>query len=80
MMEWQDISTAPKDGTLIAVWYNIMPCFSHGTELKSVVMRPGIGMWSTWDACFRILNSPSLLNNLEGHAPTHWLSLPETPK
>lgn len=51
MSEWQDILTAPKDGTPIIVWVEHVPerghdpCYSHATEAKWIDLNGGGWTW-----------------------------------
>lgn len=71
MSEWQDIETAPKDGTWILGW----PLWStedregkyhkRSGEIKYV---EGAGYWFT------------MQQTMPAWSPTHWMPLPEPPK
>lgn len=86
MSEWQDISTAPRDGTNILVYYEFatVPIIhiafwddDEHDQWEAVGFDSkdkAIGWWSY------IQNSVSQ-HKLEGYStPTHWMPLPELPK
>lgn len=58
-MSWQDISTAPKDGTWVLVkpgWEVTMPCaVSHYSKYIGGWLRDNVGLYD--------------------HTPTHWMPL-----
>lgn len=61
--EWQDISTAPKDGTHILVWMSEKNLGSHIQTMRTGKV-PLIGSIFAWDAAGK---------------PTHWQPLPKPP-
>lgn len=69
MGKWQDIATAPKDGTPILV------CYSDGTirmaarEAGSSTPKDGMGPFDGYDFCTHLYRYP-----------THWMPLPEPPE
>jgi len=78
MADWQDISTAPKDGTLIDIWI--------GRERRTDVCwrmsedqphrewwcaRELTAEWHEWGWCN--------LGQEYSVAPTHWMPLPRAP-
>lgn len=65
LMEWQDISTAPKDGTFILL-------YSPGDG------RADLGVWQdtvSWGECW---TDDDMFCNLLN--PTHWIPLPPIPE
>ncbi len=82
MSEWQDISTAPKDGTRIDLWvpdarypvggFRIAECFWREVPLR----RDDAGKWEM---------GHGWVNEIEGRVDewfeaTHWQPLPHPPK
>ncbi len=66
-MQWQDISTAPKDGTpLLGFWQNDEPLNAHGQNYG--VCRCVDGDWVSVDDVDESYNRP-----------THWMPLPPPP-
>ena len=72
MTEWQDIDTAPKDGTVILLYakpdvYAAMWCErgDRGGKFPWVILE---------------LNQHMITNRLLPHAATHWMPLPDKPK
>lgn len=65
MTDWQDISTAPEDGTPFQVW---MPKKSLGSHIHTAVFHPKL---KTVGHHF--------LFDLESQ-PTHWQPLPQPPE
>lgn len=70
-MEWQDISTAPKDGTKVLVGRFVRKC---QTDFNNIVT---VDFWHT----------PKLHNflgwgnfNTQHWPPTHWMPLPNPPR
>lgn len=79
MSEWQDIATAPKDGTLLeltalderGVEFEIWPMQWMAVQRNGLF--PGaVGMWTTPDGAFTWNGSP------DDCGPTHW-RLPSRP-
>lgn len=74
MTEWQDISTAPKDGTHIILFGHIVPSERHQTEY----VRPFAvtGCWESLDDSWCAIPG-------EWDGPfvraTHWMPLPSPP-
>lgn len=73
MTEWQDIRTAPKDGTEILL-------FIDGFYPKRVIAR-WYGPWSNW-MVGAFPNDPAReeYHRIGAKVPTHWMPLPEPPK
>lgn len=67
-MEWQDIETAPKDGTLILLY---LPDEREGT-------RHTVGGW-VGDTAQWYGVSPSATGAIWRTQPTHWMKLPPAP-
>jgi alpha-galactosidase/6-phospho-beta-glucosidase family protein len=73
MMEWQPISTAPKDGTRIDLWgINHLHYAKPGQRRVNVgwgTVRDWMGNerddWQTWRS--------------EDFEPTHWMPIPKPP-
>ena len=67
MSNWQDISTAPKDGTLILIW--------DGMEIHTAYWGPraSSNKQNLWV-------SNGCIDDWMAFAPTHWMPLPERPK
>ncbi len=63
-MEWQPISTAPKDGTRILV------CRPKGFSVN----RVGVDMFMECGG------RKSWIHSEDNFQPTHWMPLPEPPK
>lgn len=78
-MEWQDISTAPRDGTpvlicragqkypLMGQWQNEIEVKDDGT-VSGWLIHECEDYWYTW-ALYQ-----------ENEMPAHWMPLPEPPK
>lgn len=71
--EWQDIETAPKDGSKIILGYPETPCDEETCYMSHV----GEGYYHSWHKSFNFLNTDGRHTIL---APTHWQPLPEAPK
>lgn len=72
-MDWQDISTAPKDGTVILL--------SKGDEVHPGAWCPSevgddLYPWLFWH---RLNASQVKPNGWQERAPTHWMPLPAPP-
>lgn len=83
MSEWQDIETAPKDGTIIDVWHVcIDPEWRpEGEECRYTDVRwceteEGEG-WAVWDERW---GDMVLLVQEPHYAVTHWMPLPPPPE
>lgn len=70
MGEWQNIESAPKDGTyFIGFWPNHSTTYAwHKGQYRTHWTGWGGGMWE----------ADSLGRPIQG--PTHWMPLPEPPK
>ena len=83
MGEWQDISTAPRDGTIIDVWLQESMsdirfyCSSEPLRIRDSIYGGRAAGWFWKDGKFR----PYLkcLNMTTFVEPTHWMPLPEPP-
>jgi hypothetical protein len=72
MSEWQDIETAPKDGTRILafargprdVYYGVASWVNADPDVNPGIPVEQLSLWD-WPYAIR---------------PTHWQSLPEAPK
>ena len=65
MSEWQDISTAPKDGTsIIGAWYGKDEWLYGVFVWRESQRQPGLYGW--WFVCTERFNKP-----------THWMPLPK---
>ena len=70
MSEWQDISTAPKDGTWVLVWGAFdreMP------QVHFAAFNKGTGYWLD---TYGLQEDPWVGNAI---GATHWMPLPEGP-
>lgn len=82
MSEWQDISTAPKDGTEVLIW-----CSHCDSQILAVW---GCANHNCYDNCCAEAGGEDApmwrdtfgLNDIEDnwHRPTHWMPLPPPPK
>ncbi len=73
-MEWQDIATAPKDGTLVLLfgaycWMGFDGGPDEDSPVGCVMGRFGDGGWRT------VTNNPYF----DDVYPTHWMPLPSAP-
>ncbi len=75
MSEWQDISTAPKDGTCILVTNED----AGGAWVVGFKERYQSGMRCENPWMSRMLNHWHLPNQGASRAPTHWMPLPRPP-
>lgn len=66
MSEWQDISTAPKDGTMMLVYY---PPAGGFTE------RVHVAKWKSRGISLAGGSNRPLMTQ-----PTHWMPLPAAPR
>ena len=66
MMEWQPIETAPKDGSVIIVWY-FSPLFARWCYVGKGEKKG----WASQDYW--------LSDDFEEYKPTHWMPLPQPP-
>tara|TARA_Y100000310_G_scaffold345377_1_gene464284 strand:- start:4079 stop:4309 length:231 start_codon:yes stop_codon:yes gene_type:complete len=62
-MAWQSIETAPKDGTMVLVWW---PCWSDHAVVAAY--SPKVGSWWAHEQLAD-----------ENPEPTHWMPLPIPP-
>jgi hypothetical protein len=71
-MNWQPIETAPKDGTLVLLYFP-GGCFSNDGNVC-------VGFWSTdgSDDWFSRECDSNSMTEL-GDFPTHWMPIPEPP-
>lgn len=65
--EWQDISTAPKDGTSVLVYERGDICTAWFDEIAAWSNNRQKGRWMSSDEVFT-------------GAPSHWMPLPQPPK
>ena len=77
MTEWQDISTAPKDGTLMQCWVECPEKYQFGWwEPKCRFID---GQWqSKHSHGWFDLNLVSEITGVK--TPTHWMPLPNPPE
>ena len=67
---WQDIASAPKDGTVIDLWtYN-------GERWTDAFWHNGLGIWAMRWAGLKGAHGWIIPNG----QPTHWMPLPAPPK
>lgn len=75
MSEWQDISTAPKDGTKVDMWFKWWRADTDvflGTRVPDCHWRfdlPNPGWYCDWGGNGIPINS----------RPTHWMARPDDP-
>lgn len=69
MSEWQPIETAPRDGTLVLLWWD-------GDFAPVGFWQDG---WVYTMTQARNLDG-AVIDILLGYEPTHWMPLPEPPK
>ncbi len=77
MSEWQDISTAPKDGTILVFG---KPCdLVIGNVVMVKFKNPAAytAAWDELDEAFCVSGGSWLGPFIE---PTHWMPLPDPPK
>lgn len=75
MSEWQDISTAPKDGTKVLLWG---PKDANGPEVYAVCMWDTIhSEWISPEDAPEVHTCPDAFAWI---GFTNWLPLPEPPK
>lgn len=72
MSEWQPIETAPRDGTDILVWSEILEELGNQSfgKLHAIARCVG-GCWDVSHTCYY---------SVEAVNPTHWMPLPTPPK
>jgi hypothetical protein len=63
-MNWQDISSAPTDGTAVLLWF-----VDHGAMVGSYCDYDNVNNAGGWAIGFDNYGLP----------PTHWMPLPEDP-
>jgi hypothetical protein len=81
-MEWQPISTAPRDGTSILVHDNIARGLPNGVADKCWAANTDVAAWwadedggrGDWICYMSAVLDPSL-----HFEPTHWMPLPAPP-
>ena len=66
MSGWRPIRTAPKDGTVVDLWF-----VYEGIGLRRVDAAWYNGHW-----CWAVRGKTSTLSNCE---PTHWMPVPQGP-
>ncbi len=66
MSEWQDISTAPIDGTVVLVWSNCFP-------IAAMYAGHSYG----WELINNTYSENRIFLDVE---PTHWMPMPKPPK
>jgi len=64
--KWENVSSAPKDGTHIIAW-------------SPFYKRAFIGWWNTASQCWES-HGTSLFEEREGELVTHWMPLPPAPE
>ena len=72
MLEWQDISTAPKDGTAILIW----PAQSALTGSTECMIISYVVRWHDWKEAWIEASG----EEYDTFYPTHWMPLPAPPK
>lgn len=76
-MDWQDISTAPKDGTEIAVWVpTTKPIRDKRKRVLACLFK---GYWDDRREAWCEEGSEEIIEDLWERAPTHWQPLPSPP-
>lgn len=70
-MEWQPISTAPKDGTAVLTYGTLHGDYGYTEDEKIITLAYCVS--GTW-ICQKSNRYSS------GYTPTHWISLPPPPK
>ena len=80
-MEWQDIETAPKDGTEILALYLYKGHVPDYSIVRWENWGHGHGAWVAWSDGQLVIESQtdSGTSYLEPFV-THWMPLPEPPK
>jgi hypothetical protein len=75
MMEWQDISTAPKDGSIVLLFRPTAPDWGRVTPGKWEIQEYHKKPQPFWEIWFKIGGT------FESRAwpPTHWTPLPAPP-
>lgn len=71
MSEWQDIESAPKDGTPVFLWWD--GDFAPIARWEN--NRWMFAMAQSWPSGF----PEQITHAFLGHPPTHWMPLPEPP-
>ena len=77
---WQSIATAPKDGTVVLLWWRD----EYGGETVDVM---ACGCWREYGDGSRgwmgesfYATEPAFWTRLLGEQPTHWMPLPPAPR
>lgn len=86
MTVWQPISTAPKDGRKIIVWYlnryklprTVMAEWVTDEEAEAQD-SDGVGLKGGWYECLDNWDDYTALAIYQGE-PTHWMPLPPPPE
>ena len=76
MSEWQPISTAPKDGSAILLYFphkDIVIRGSWGPQGEAD-WEAGRDDWDDWNT-----DNEVILQEDPAYAPTHWMPLPASP-
>lgn len=83
--EWQPISTAPKDGNKIIVWYlnvtnnpRVVIARWLSEEQAEESDADGVGLGAGWYECIDNWADYTEVEITEG-IPTHWMPLPPPP-
>ena len=84
MSEWQDIESAPKDGTPVLVWWQD----DYHVARYAPLWAPENKRWLVYDAKWKGDGSIRMVSEIEPNdfqaraglkGPTHWMPLPEPP-
>jgi hypothetical protein len=77
MSDWQDIATAPKDGSAILIFQSQKPSFATAMDgQKFDDPRYAIGYWRVWEDGAKWMWGN---RNCGEVSPTHWMPLPSPP-
>ena len=79
VMEWRDIASAPKDGTMILLWEDRDRVSSVSTDRPP--MPPYVGGWRDGDWYYCLAGWLRTYDDYFGDSlsPTHWMPLPAPP-